>query len=64
MRGDVNRNRLHEAVCRTHPLGQKGNEEIVKKLHTPQITEFIGKHRRNWKENVGRMSADGAAEGF
>jgi hypothetical protein len=32
--------------------------EILEELHTPQKTEFIEKYRRNWKEHVGRMSAD------
>jgi hypothetical protein len=35
------------------------NEEIMKELHTPQITEFIEKYRINWKDNAGNMSADG-----
>jgi hypothetical protein len=30
----------------------------MKELHTPQIREFTEKYRRNWKEHVGRMSAD------
>jgi hypothetical protein len=36
----------------------KRNKDIIKELHTPQIPEFIEKYRRNWKEHVGRMSAD------
>jgi hypothetical protein len=44
--------------CRRHPLGPQKTEEIMKHLHTQQITEFIEQGRRNWKEHVGRMSAD------
>jgi hypothetical protein len=38
-------------------LDHKRNE-IMKELHTPQITNSIEKYRRNWKEHVGRMSSD------
>jgi hypothetical protein len=34
------------------------NEDFLKGLHTPQITGLIEKYRSNWKEQVGRMSAD------
>jgi hypothetical protein len=30
----------------------------MQELHTPQIMEFVEKYRRNWKDYVGRMSAD------
>jgi hypothetical protein len=39
-------------------LNRKRNKEIMKELHTQQITEFTEKYKRNWKEHVGRMSAD------
>jgi hypothetical protein len=38
-------------------LSHKISEEIMKKLHSLQITEFI-KNRRNWKHHVERTSAD------
>jgi hypothetical protein len=42
-----------------HSLWDHGrNEEVMKRLHTPQITEFIEKCRRNWEESVGRISGD------
>jgi hypothetical protein len=39
-------------------LDHKRTEEIMKKLHTPQITEFIEKYGMNWREHAGRISAD------
>jgi hypothetical protein len=30
----------------------------MKELHTPQITDITEKYRRNWKEHIGRMSAN------
>jgi hypothetical protein len=30
----------------------------MEELHTPQLTEFIEKYRRNWKQHVGRMGAE------
>jgi hypothetical protein len=36
----------------------KRKDEIIKELHTPQITEFIEKQRIYLKEYVGSMTAD------
>jgi hypothetical protein len=36
----------------------KRNEDILTELQISQITEFIYKYRKNWKEHVDRMSSD------
>jgi hypothetical protein len=36
----------------------KRNEDILTELQISQITEFIYQYRKNWKENVDRMSSD------
>jgi hypothetical protein len=36
----------------------KRNEEVMRELQIPQITECIEQYRRNRKEHVERMSSD------
>jgi hypothetical protein len=36
----------------------KRNEDMLTELQISQITEFICKYRKNWKEPVDRMSSD------
>jgi hypothetical protein len=36
----------------------KSNEVILTELQMSQITEFIYQYRKNWKEQVDRMSSD------
>jgi hypothetical protein len=50
-------------ICYGKPAGyslsdHKGNEEIMRELQIPQITEFIEQYRRNWNEHVHRMCSD------
>jgi hypothetical protein len=36
----------------------KRNDDILTELQISQITEFVYKYRKNWKEHVDRMSSD------
>jgi hypothetical protein len=36
----------------------KRNEEIINKQQIPQITKFIEKYRRKWKEHIDRMNSE------
>jgi hypothetical protein len=40
----------------------KGNEEIMREVQIPQITEFIEKYRINWREHVNRVTSDRISE--